>query len=286
MSSTGTRYGQSVKEKAKVLRLTGLSSGAIADKLGVAKSTVSYWGITAIALSEEARQTLRNRRLKPLSPRTFGRWWISKTDPNSPVKAYTYLLKHIPSGRVYYGSRQASNPASDLFISYFSSSKRVHSLLAEDGIDSFSFEIRRTFPDYDSARRWEIMVLRRMNVISDDKWLNLSVCSPVRFSGDVERLRRERISEGMSKRWATEEYRKKKIALMTPERREALRAAGRKNKHRTKHKRISKKTSEYPMITIIRNGEEKRIHHNQLTPYRNIGWDRAPLAHLVRATDS
>lgn len=87
---------------------------------------------------------------------------------------YTYLIKHIPTQRVYYGVRYARgcNPT-DLFIKYFTSCKRIRQLIKEDnGIQNFTYEIRRTFIDANSARVWETKVLRRMNVINDDRFFN------------------------------------------------------------------------------------------------------------------
>ena len=50
---------------------------------------------------------------------------------------YTYLLTHVQTGKKYYGVRFAKgcNP-SDLFITYFTSSKYVKSLIEEYGIES------------------------------------------------------------------------------------------------------------------------------------------------------
>jgi NUMOD3 motif len=88
---------------------------------------------------------------------------------------YTYLLKHIPSNNVYYGVRFAKNCSpNDLFVTYFTSSKEVKQLIKTDGVDSFIFEIRRTFTDIDKARLWESKVLKRMDVIHNPKFINKS----------------------------------------------------------------------------------------------------------------
>lgn len=60
--------------------------------------------------------------------------------------AYVYYVKHIPSGKFYYGSRYKhirSNtwPEHDLWHKYFSSSKELASLLKETGKDSFEYAI-------------------------------------------------------------------------------------------------------------------------------------------------
>lgn len=91
--------------------------------------------------------------------------------------AYTYLIKHLPTNRVYYGVRTANkvDPSEDLWKEYFTSSKRIHEMIASDGIESFEFEIRRTFNDKESAIAWEKRVLMRCRVMEDPRWLNANV---------------------------------------------------------------------------------------------------------------
>ena len=90
--------------------------------------------------------------------------------PNTP---YTYLVKHIPSSRVYYGVRFAKNCVpDDLFVTYFTSSKEIKQLIKNDGINAFEVEIRQTFTDSMKARMWELKVLQRMNVIHNPKFIN------------------------------------------------------------------------------------------------------------------
>lgn len=88
---------------------------------------------------------------------------------------YTYLLKHIPTGKFYYGCRFAEgcNPK-EFWKEYKTSSKYVKQLVEEYGDDSFEFEIRKTFNDKQSARNWETKVLNKMNVVSRDDFLNMT----------------------------------------------------------------------------------------------------------------
>ena len=89
---------------------------------------------------------------------------------------YTYLVKHKPSNCVYYGVRYAKNcHPDDFFIKYFTSSTTIKKLIDQDGIDSFEYEIRRTFTDASKARDWEVKVLRRMNVLYHDLFLNQAI---------------------------------------------------------------------------------------------------------------
>lgn len=88
---------------------------------------------------------------------------------------YTYLLKHIPTGKFYYGCRFAEgcNPA-DFWKDYKTSSKYVKQLIEQYGADSFVFEIRKTFDDKQSARNWETKVLKKLNVVSREDFLNMT----------------------------------------------------------------------------------------------------------------
>jgi hypothetical protein len=88
---------------------------------------------------------------------------------------FTYLVKHIPTNRYYYGVKfkKGCHP-NDLWTKYFTSSKKVKSLIRKYGKKSFLFEVRKTFKTQKQARKWEHKVLRRMKVIYRDDFLNLS----------------------------------------------------------------------------------------------------------------
>ena len=93
------------------------------------------------------------------------------------MKPYTYLIKHRPSGKVYYGFRAANkvDPADDLWKHYFTSSPGVQKLIEETGADSFDIEIRRVFETKEQAVAWETRVLTRCKVLHDDRWINQNV---------------------------------------------------------------------------------------------------------------
>lgn len=74
---------------------------------------------------------------------------------------------------MYYGVRYAAGCSPDeLWITYFTSSKRVKELIERDGINAFMYEVRKIFKDVNGARLWECKVLKRMNVVHNDKFLN------------------------------------------------------------------------------------------------------------------
>lgn len=79
---------------------------------------------------------------------------------------YTYLLKHTPSGKVYYGCRFAKGCSPiDFWNKYFTSSKHIKRMIQEDGVNSFKFEIRQTFSSIDKCRNWESKVLKKLDVL-------------------------------------------------------------------------------------------------------------------------
>ena len=55
---------------------------------------------------------------------------------------FTYLIKHIPTNKYYYGVmyRKSCHP-NDFWTKYFTSSKKVKNLIRKYGKKSFKFEI-------------------------------------------------------------------------------------------------------------------------------------------------
>jgi hypothetical protein len=93
------------------------------------------------------------------------------------MKPYTYLIKHRPTGKVYYGYRSANKVESheDLWKHYFTSSPGVQKLIEETGVDSFEVEVRQIFETKEQAVSWETRVLRRCKVLHNERWLNQNV---------------------------------------------------------------------------------------------------------------
>ena len=90
---------------------------------------------------------------------------------------YTYFLKNKVTGEKYYGVRYARGcHPSDLWTTYFSSSKQVAERIIKYGASSFDFEVRKVFSSPQTARTWEEKVLRRMKVLSYLDWLNRGIC--------------------------------------------------------------------------------------------------------------
>ena len=59
---------------------------------------------------------------------------------------YTYIIRFLPTGQVYYGSRCAYGcHPNEFWVTYFTSSKLITQMIQEHGVDSFVFEIRKQF---------------------------------------------------------------------------------------------------------------------------------------------
>ena len=130
---------------------------------------------------------------------------------NMKYKAYTYLLKFKPENKFYYGVRFKNirlkrHPEDDFMISYTTSSEQINNLIKEHGLDSFEWEIRKTFDTPEKAIAWETKVLTRVKVLKrQNLWFNANVAGYKITTPQG----RQRISErhaGVSK---TEEHKEK-----------------------------------------------------------------------------
>lgn len=87
---------------------------------------------------------------------------------------YTYLIGWTQHNKWYYGVRFAKGcHPSQFWKNYFTSSKYVKFFREQYG-EPDVIQIRHTFSDDQSAREWEQKVLAKMNVVSNDIWLNRS----------------------------------------------------------------------------------------------------------------
>ena len=90
---------------------------------------------------------------------------------------FVYCLTFLPTGQRYYGSRYANNKSvvahpSQLWTTYFTSSKIIADLIEEHGVDSFTFEIRKTFKTRAEAVSWESKFLTKICAAQSQDWLN------------------------------------------------------------------------------------------------------------------
>lgn len=102
------------------------------------------------------------------------------------MSPYTYHVYHIPTSAHYYGVRCGNkcSPQEDLWNKYFTSSKKIKSLIGEYGKSTFKVEVRKVFPDFDSAYSWERRVLSKLKVLSRSDWLNENIGGEL-FTGSL-----------------------------------------------------------------------------------------------------
>lgn len=108
----------------------------------------------------------------------------------SIYQPFTYLVGWSKLGLYYYGSMSrkrgpTANP--DVFWKiYFTSSKYVEELRQVHG-EPDVIQIRKTFDCGKKCRVWEQKVLRRLNVLSKDNWLNKNVGGTFYFDDGIRR---------------------------------------------------------------------------------------------------
>ncbi len=150
---------------------------------------------------------------------------------NKGMKPYTYLIKHRPSGKVYYGFRGANKvePHEDLWKHYFTSSKKVLNLIKETGVDSFDYEVRKIFDSKEQAVLWETRVLKKCNVLHDDRWLNANVAGYIIATDEVRQkmsmVRRGKVTSEITKQRLRDSQKgkpKKSKTYQTPEYKELM----------------------------------------------------------------
>ena len=89
--------------------------------------------------------------------------------------AYTYQIGWTQHNKFYYGGRWAKDCSpDDLWTSYFTSSKHVKAFRKEHGEPDI-IQVRKVFNDADKCKLHENTVLKKLNVLNNDKWLNRGI---------------------------------------------------------------------------------------------------------------
>jgi hypothetical protein len=189
--------------------------------------------------------------------------------------SYTYYLYHIPTGLKYYGARYANkvSPENDLWIHYFSSSKKVHELIEKYGKESFQYQIRKTFKTKEECLDWEERFLRKINVIKRNDWLNSNIGGKNFYIPIVTKETREKMSLSQRGKIIPIEQRnkisKKLINRKLPQETKEKMSKSRKNKIFTEKHRNNLKNSRGHLLQaekqskqyeiIFKNGEKQII---------------------------
>jgi hypothetical protein len=184
------------------------------------------------------------------------------------MKPYTYLIKHRPTGKVYYGFRGANKvePHEDLWKHYFTSSKKVLSLIKETGVDSFDYEIRKIFDTKEQAILWETRVLKKCNELHDERWLNANVAGYILATDEVRQKmsmsRRGKVTSELTKQKLRDVQKgkpKKSKAYQTPEYKALMSTL----KSGAGNGRYGKEVSEETRRKISEAKKGKQIAHNK-----------------------
>lgn len=88
---------------------------------------------------------------------------------------YFYIIKHIPSGKFYAGSKYGKDAdPSKLMIErgYQTSSKDVKKIIKTDGLASFSIDRIKIFKTSDEAVNYESRFLKRINAAAHSNFIN------------------------------------------------------------------------------------------------------------------
>jgi len=85
---------------------------------------------------------------------------------------YTYLIGWSHIDKWYYGVRFAKNcKPDDLWVKYFTSSKQVKMYREKYG-EPDVIQVRKTFTSTNLARNWETRVIKKINAVLNESWLN------------------------------------------------------------------------------------------------------------------
>jgi hypothetical protein len=184
------------------------------------------------------------------------------------MKPYTYLIKHRPTGKVYYGFRCANKvaPHDDLWHYYFTSSPKIQQLIEETGADSFDTEIRKIFETKEQAVAWETRVLTRCRVLHDDRWLNQNVAGYIVPTKES----RKKISDFHKDKPKSKEHKEKirqgNIGKKRPPRGKEYRALMSTLKAGKNNPRYGATVSEETRRRISEAKKGKQIAHNKGVP--------------------
>lgn len=96
---------------------------------------------------------------------------------------FVYKVTNKTTGFFYYGSRYAKRCSpSDLWVTYFTSSKRIHALIEQYGKEDWILEIIEVFHSGEDAAKREVELLTE----SKDDPLNINICRSI-ARHDLER---------------------------------------------------------------------------------------------------
>lgn len=86
---------------------------------------------------------------------------------------FFYILTHVKTGKRYAGVKisKGCHP-SQLWTTYFPSNPAVSQIIARDGKDAFTFEIRAVFDSVESCQKYESRFLEKIHANENPLWYN------------------------------------------------------------------------------------------------------------------
>lgn len=133
---------------------------------------------------------------------------------NTPIyQPYTYLIGWTYHNKWYYGCQygKTANP-SNLWTKYFTSSKEVKKFVECYGQPDI-VKIRKIFSSGESCRIWEHKVLKKLKVVTDDKWLNKTDNVSIDYQKGIEGAKKA-ADKIRGKKQSEEHLHKRRQALM------------------------------------------------------------------------
>ena len=125
--------------------------------------------------------------------------------------AYVYKITFLPTNQYYIGYRGSKNATpSDLFVTYFTSSKVIANLIKEHGVNKFVKEILAEFATGVEAYEYEQQLLREHDVEANTQMLNkrLTSCALDTFKKHTEKSKVQ-MSNSRKSLWEDSDYREK-----------------------------------------------------------------------------
>lgn len=167
--------------------------------------------------------------------------------------AYTYLIGWSKLNKYYYGVRYSKDcTPEDLWIKYFTSSKRVHNFQKLHGEPDI-IQIRKLFDDVHAAIKWESKVLSRLNVLKEDKWLNANIAGAFSPVKPIDHQKGKKNSM----------YGKKRPDLVE-----------RNKKGHSLESKLKMSKSRTGRLWVTKENKSTHISHNDLEFFINDGWVR------------
>jgi hypothetical protein len=111
---------------------------------------------------------------------------------------YTYLIGWSDHDKWYYGVRYGKKcHPSDLFVTYFTSSKWVKRLIKEHGNPDI-IQIRKVFDSKENSCIHEHKVLTRVGIIGNNRWINKTTNKAIDVSSCQSAIDRMWFSDGLT----------------------------------------------------------------------------------------